>query len=153
MKMQRTHSETVAASVHAIEFLMARRSFVPRTQQQGNEREYPTRTSEALMAPTTTFRDKDSDTGAIWLWHIVDELTAELSAPDHHTISAAISSGLADGWLPTSTEVTNLVNFARQQATAAEHSSGGARHRAPTHSRPTHRESTQGSSPLPPRLE
>lgn len=82
-----------------------------------------TRPEEATEFPAAAIRDDGSNSGAIWLWRIVDDFTAELSAADCHTIYTAISSGLADGWLPTRTEIANLVDFARQQAVAAEHDS------------------------------
>ncbi len=89
-----------------------------------------TRTHEAATLPAAESReDNDTKNGAIWLWQIVDDFTAELSAGDCRTIYSAISSGLADGWLPTRTEIANLVDFARQQAVAAEHDSFARRPR------------------------
>ncbi|MEB3034735.1 hypothetical protein [[Mycobacterium] nativiensis] len=76
--------------------------------------------------------DTGKNDGAIWLWHIVDDLTAELSAPDRHTICTAIAGGLADGWRPTRTEIANLVDFARQQAVAAQHDSSAWGTRRPS---------------------
>jgi hypothetical protein len=91
-----------------------------------------TRPEKATALPATVIRDDGSNSGAIWLWRIVDDFTAELSAADCHTIYTAISSGLADGWLPTSTEIANLVDFARQQAVAAEHDPFARRTRRPS---------------------
>ncbi|WP_024441702.1 MULTISPECIES: hypothetical protein [unclassified Mycobacterium] len=95
-----------------------------------------TRPEEATALPATAIRDDGSNNGAIWLWRIVDEFTAELSVADCHTIYTAISSGLADGWLPTSTEIANLVDFARQQAVAAEHDSFARRPRPSSGTQP-----------------
>lgn len=85
-----------------------------------------------MRSSATAIRDTDSDNAGIWLWRIVDDFTTELSADDCHTIYNTISSGLADGWQPTRTEVANLVDFARQQAVAAEHDSFARRPRRPS---------------------
>lgn len=116
---------SVVWSVTSIEYLSTQRTFVHQkiNNSKVNKREYPAKKEQAMTLPATAIREADSNTGAIWLWRIVDDLTAELSAPDSHTIYTAISSGLADGWLPTRNEIANLVDFARQQAVAAEHNS------------------------------
>jgi hypothetical protein len=91
------------------------------------------------MTKTSSVDADDAADDVMRLWRAVDELTAELSDADCRAVYTAIASGVADGWRPTHTEITNLVAFAKQQAIAAQHDSlaaftaagghrGGARH-------------------------
>lgn len=66
----------------------------------------------------TTDGGSDDKNAVMRLWRMIGELTAGLPDAARRAVYGAIAIGVADGWRPSRTEVTDLVAFASQQEAA-----------------------------------